>query len=105
MVNVKIVKEENNILEIEVSGHAGSAEYGFDLVCAGVSTACVGIANELDKRDFLDCGSIELETGYCHIVVEQLNEIHQVVLETFETILKSIEESYKDYLKIMEMEV
>ncbi len=104
MVNVKIKKEGSNILEVEVSGHADSDEIGYDLVCAGVSTACVGIGNELGKRDFLDYGSIVLRSGYCHIIVNRLNEIHQVVLETFETILKSIEESYGDYLKIIETE-
>ncbi|MCD8028389.1 MAG: ribosomal-processing cysteine protease Prp [Erysipelotrichaceae bacterium] len=105
MVNVKILKEGNDILEIEVSGHADSNEYGFDLVCAGVSTACVGICNELVNHNFLEYGNIELQAGYCHIVVEEFDKLHQVVLETFVTILKTIEESYGDYLKIIKMEV
>ncbi|MCD7894218.1 MAG: ribosomal-processing cysteine protease Prp [Erysipelotrichaceae bacterium] len=105
MVNVKIVKEECNILEIEVSGHADSDEYGHDLVCAGVSTTCVGICNELVKCNFLEYGSIDLQAGYCRIYVNQFEKLHQVVLETFETILETIEESYGEYLKIIKMEV
>ncbi len=105
MVNVKVVKEGSDILEVEVSGHAGSDEYGFDLVCAGVSTACVGICNELVKHNFFKYGDIELQTGYCHIYVDEFEELHQVVLETFVTILKTIEESYGEYLKIIKMEV
>lgn len=93
-------------MEITVSGHADSAVYGKDLVCAGVSTAVTGIANALVNRHFLEgLGTIDLKEGFVHIKVNQFDHDVEVVLETFETILDTIEESYSRYMKIMKMEV
>lgn len=106
MIHVVIQRKEKFIININVSGHAQSAEYGKDLVCAGVSSACVGIANMLVKKQFVNgLGTIDLKEGFVDIKVNQLNEDVQVVLETLETILETIEESYSDYIKIMKMEV
>ena len=101
---IQVIIKENNqqILEIQVSGHADSAKYGKDLVCAGVSTTCVGIANALVNNHFLDQGrgTIDVQEG-----LNQFDEVIQVVLETFVTILETIEESYSKYMKITKMEV
>lgn len=105
MIKVVIKRDNNQIFEIKVSGHANSAEYGKDLVCAGVSTACIGIANALAKKDFLSYGNIEIKEGYTYIKVNQFQDQFQLILETFETILETIEESYKQYIKITKMEV
>lgn len=105
MIKVIIHKEKNQIKEIKVSGHADSAEYGKDLVCAGVSTTCIGIANALCQNGFLSRGTIDLKNGFIDVKVNQLSERDQVVLETFETILMTIEESYSKYIKITKMEV
>ena len=107
MIKVLIKEKQQQILEIEVSGHAESAEYGKDLVCAGVSSACVGIANALVKNHFLDkhLGELEVQEGFVFIKVNQSDSVVQVVLETFVTILETIEESYSKYMKITKMEV
>ena len=105
MIKVIIHRNHNQIKEIKVSGHADSAEYGKDLVCAGVSTTCVGIANALCQNDFLGRGTVDLRNGFIDVKVNQFNERDQVVLETFETILMTIEESYSKYIKITKMEV
>ena len=105
MIKVIITTHNQQIIDIQVSGHANSAEYGRDLVCAGVSSVCVGIANALVQRGFLDIGTIEVKEGFVHVKVNQYDEVIQVVLETFETLLKTIEESYPKYMKITKMEV
>lgn len=105
MIQVKIKRKDNKIINIRVSGHAKSDEYGKDLVCAGVSTACVGIANALVNYDFLQYGSITLNEGLCEIEVDRNSETFQIVLEVFVTILETIEESYHEYINIMKMEV
>ena len=106
---IQVIIKENNqqILEIQVSGHADSAKYGKDLVCAGVSTTCVGIANALVNNHFLDQGrgTIDVQEGFVKIKVNQFDEVIQVVIETFVTILETIEESYSKYMKITKMEV
>lgn len=106
---IKVIVRHNKdkqIKEIQVSGHADSAEYGKDLVCAGVSSAVVGIANTLVKYNFLDdnMGTIDLKEGNLQIKVFNSNNNVQVVLETFVTILETIRESYSKYIKITKME-
>ncbi|WP_028042351.1 ribosomal-processing cysteine protease Prp [Candidatus Stoquefichus massiliensis] len=107
MIEVIVKEKEQEIVEIGVSGHADSAEHGKDLVCAGVSTACVGIANALVKNHFLDehKGILEVREGFVYIKVNHSDCVIQVVLETFVTILETIEESYAKYMKIKKMEV
>ena len=77
------------------------------MVCAGVSTACVGIANALVKNHFLkdQLGNLDIQIGFVHIEVLKSQKDIQVVLETFVTILETIEESYAKYMKITKMEV
>lgn len=107
MIQVYIKEKNQQILEIEVSGHADSAEHGNDLICAGVTISCVGIANALVKNQFLDqgMGSIDIQEGFAYIKVNHSDSVVQVVLETFVTILETIEESHSKYIKITKMEV
>lgn len=107
MIKVIVRYKQTQIQEIKVSGHAQSADYGKDLVCAGVSAICSGIANTLVVYHFLDenKGTIDYREGFVRIKVDQFDERIQVVLETFVISLMTIEESYSKYIKITKMEV
>ena len=107
MINVLIKKKQNHIINLKITGHAGSDIYGKDLVCAGVSTAGVGVLNMLSKKGFLDkrIGTIEIDEGYINIVVNQVDEVCQVVLETLEVTLDTMVENYGQFIKISKMEV
>ena len=107
MINVLIKKKENQIINLKVIGHANSDEYGKDLVCAGVSTACIGVLNMLVKKDFLTnhLGKIEIDEGYINIVVDCSDNVCQVVLETLETTLETMVEDYGQFIKISKVEV
>ena len=102
MINVLIKKKENQIINLKVIGHANSDEYGKDLVCAGVSTACIGVLNMLVKKDFLTnhLGKIEIDEGYINIVVDCSDDVCQVVLETLETTLETMVEDSGQCIKI-----
>ena len=107
MINVLIKKKQNHIINLKITGHAGSDVYGKDLVCAGVSTAGVGVLNMLSKKGFLDkrIGTSEIDEGYINIVVNQVDEVCQVVLETLEVTLDTMVENYGQFIKISKMEV
>ena len=107
MINVLIKKKQNHIINLKITGHAGSDVYGKDLVCAGVSTAGVGVLNMLSKKGFLDkrIGTIEIDEGYINIVVNQVDEVCQVLLETLEVTLDTMVENYGQFIKISKMEV
>ncbi len=52
MIQSNSKTKDNHIVNLKISGHANSGEYGKDLVCAGVSTASIGALNMLVKKDF-----------------------------------------------------
>ena len=105
MIKVFIKKHNDSIVSVDIKGHADSAEYGKDLVCAGVSSVTVGIANMQAKKGFLDKGKIELKSGYTYIEVYNSDDVIQLVLETFETMLLTIAEDNSKYIQISKMEV
>ena len=41
--------EDGELRSAEITGHAGSGEYGFDVVCASVSTLAINFVNSVEK--------------------------------------------------------
>ena len=41
--------EDGELRCAEITGHAGSGEYGFDVVCASVSTLTINFVNSIEK--------------------------------------------------------
>ena len=41
--------EDGELRSAEITGHAGSGEYGFDVVCASVSTLAINFVNSIEK--------------------------------------------------------
>lgn len=106
MIKVVIKKHNDSIVSVEVKGHADSAKYGRDLVCAGVSSITVGIANMLASKGFLEKDNIiKIESGYTYFEVNDSNDIFQLVLETLEVMLLTIAEDNSKYIQISKMEV
>ena len=99
MIKIVIKRDVNSqkIISIEVKGHANSAEYGKDLVCAAVSTVMTGGMNALKDKEY----DFKLEEG--HIYVKALDipsDYDSVVLKTMEVQLMTIEESNHKYVQI-----
>lgn len=106
MIKVVIKKHNDSIVSVEIKGHADSAEYGKDLVCAGVSCVTVGIANMLTSKGFLENGNIiAIKSGYTYFEVFNSNDTIQLVLETLEVMLLTIAEDNSKYIQILKMEV
>lgn len=49
MIKVVFCKSKDEYKGFNVSGHAGSAEYGRDIVCASVSVLVINTINSLEK--------------------------------------------------------
>jgi len=102
MIKVKINKTNNKYSSLIVSGHSNYDEHGKDIVCAGVSAIVVGGLNALTienkKKIFA-----KVDDGYVNIDVLDLNDDKlQLIIDVMVIQLKSIEESYKKYIKIDE---
>ena len=104
MVKVHVKRHHGRISEIEVKDHAGYADAGFDLVCAGVSSICIGMMNALDEMVPDICDFVYKE-AYIKIKSRLHNEIADILLNGMVYQLKTMQESYADYIIINDQEV
>lgn len=104
MIRIDVKLHQGLIQELLVRGHAGYAESGKDLVCAGVSCIMYGTYNalvELSKDGF----SYKLNEGYFKINTDKTDTITQTVLKTALVQLETMHTSYADYIKMKKTEV
>ena len=94
---IKVVKNDNIIT---ISGHANSAEYGKDIVCASVSSIIYTTINALKK---IQEESIEVEDNTSMTIkILTDDEIVKKLIENMMELLKSIEEDYPKNLYVKE---
>ena len=98
MISVNVTFIGKEIESLKVSGHANFADYGKDIVCAGVSAVVTGGINALEE----EIKNIEItsQDNVLGVKVINNNEKIQVILNTILIQLKTIEASYKKYIKI-----
>lgn len=107
MIEVSVSQQDNLIISFEVSGHANSGPYGFDLVCAAVSAVTFGATNALEViggfEPLVEQGG---EGGYLSVTIPQAfvenNEI-QTILKTMIISLQSIARDYGQFIQIKGM--
>lgn len=95
MIKVNLIKKNDVISILEVTGHADYAEHGQDLVCAAVSAIVTGGFNAFNDNDFITCS---LEEGYARVEVSSQRGLN--ILDTIIVQLKTIAISYPNYIKI-----
>ncbi|WP_163970124.1 ribosomal-processing cysteine protease Prp [Oceanobacillus halotolerans] len=108
MIHVTVKRSNRHIHSFELSGHAESGPYGYDLVCAGVSAVTFGAVNavmELSNANLtIDQGE---DGGYLHVTIpstiseEQMEKV-QLLFEGMLLSLKTIEREYSQFIKIHE---
>jgi uncharacterized protein len=101
MIQVTIILQNQVIKVMKVSGHAASAPYGKDLVCAAVSAVMTGGVNALPQSGL----RIKNRDGLSEIQVDDLsNQDIQSVIKVLEIQLQTIESSYPKFIKIIRQE-
>ena len=107
MISVRLKKSpEGTVRGFCVTGHAGQAPRGEDIVCAGVSavvqTALIGLDEVADV-----CGTYTIDEGgiQCTLPEEMTQATAfcvQTILKTMALGLVSIAEQYPEYVRIKE---
>lgn len=106
MTNIKIFKNDGNIVCVQCLGHTGYKESGEDIVCAGVSslvqTAVLGLLSVAKINVDL---SRDDEAGYLKVklpsvITEDENHDAQIILLTMLCGLSDLRESYSDYISL-----
>lgn len=103
MIKVHVVKKDDLISHIKVTGHAFMGEPGNDLICAGVSSIVIGTLNALNEICGLELDNAIINDGHVEFNLnDKLNDKKVQLIITHMIIqLKTIEESYGDYIKII----
>lgn len=98
MITIEIKEKEKTYVQFLVKGHAGSGQYGEDIVCAGVSAVVYGILNTLmdayDRKEI----SYELRDGFTKIDILKSSTRTQILCEALDISLCGIYESYDTYV-------
>ncbi|MBP3577702.1 MAG: ribosomal-processing cysteine protease Prp [Lachnospiraceae bacterium] len=100
MIEIKFKPQE---LELSVTGHAGAAEKGKDIVCSAVSILFCTLAQTLaDSADALEeAPVIEMKDGNGFISCKPKESYLGAVQQSYMTILTGFElvaQEYKDYV-------
>lgn len=108
MITVIVEKKQGLIKQISVDGHADYAESGSDIVCAGVSAVVIGNLNAIDELGedvVFDISANEDITGHITYRSLESTDKEQLILKAMLISLKSIEDSYSEYITINIREV
>lgn|SRR5690625_3899644 len=106
MIQVNVFREKNQIIAFEMSGHAESGPYGYDLVCAGVSAVSFGAINAVLKICEIDLNLEQTDQGgylfvsIPRLVCETKMEKAQLLLEGMLISLETIEREYSKFINI-----
>ena len=115
MINILILKKNQNIITIEATGHSGYAEASSDIVCSAVSTLMQTLANGLTEvvnispKVIIDESIPHLFLSIADLTGQDLTaekeQYAQVLLKTTALSLKDIADSYSKYIKIKEKQL
>ena len=103
MIKVDVtLNDSGQVSDVVMDGHAEHGEYGYDIVCAGASAvifgsvnAIMGLTTEKPDIDYSDDG------GYFHVrSVDTHNEKAQLILQAMLVSLQTIEEEYKENIRL-----
>lgn len=103
MIHIVAERHGGYYTALTIQGHAESAEYGQDLVCAGVSSIAFGLCNALS--DIAGLETIQAENNMISIRSSEPSDLVQVILETGIIQFRTVEMSYSDYIDIKITEV
>ena len=95
-------RADGSLAGYEFSGHADSAPYGEDLVCAAASTLAIVTANSLESQGV--AFEAEMDEGYLklmltHSLAEREALVAEAVLKTLEVGAKALAQDHKEYIK------
>ncbi|MDE5556703.1 MAG: ribosomal-processing cysteine protease Prp [Ruminococcus sp.] len=103
MVHAEFYQSDGLFKGFDISGHAGYAEYGSDVVCASISSAVQFAVNILAKFDCEPEMYMESNLISCRIIASE--DTAHAVLEVFRNHLVSILDEFPDTIEITISEV
>ena len=102
MVKVDIYRDKNgNIISYNVSGHAGVAEAGHDIICSAVSALTqaplIGLEQYLKLKPHY---TVDEESGIFTLKLDEADANTQAILETMYLALLSVERQFPQFVRV-----
>jgi hypothetical protein len=99
MIKVNILKSNNHIESIEISGHSNYADAGYDIVCAAVSSITTTTVNGI--LCITDSIKVEDDGNVLKIAVLKSDEITVKLLDNMIKLFEGIQKQYKKNIKVI----
>lgn len=107
MINVKIKKENNRVVEFIIEGHSGYDDIGKDIICSATSMIVINTINSIKKftDDNVVINDIDDSKGLIQFSLDdKYSEKTEVLIDALVLGLKSIKETYGNrYIDIKEV--
>lgn len=109
MTTIRIYKDKTGAYKgFQCRDHAGSGEYGFDIVCASISVLTINTVNSLEQltKDTFDLTQEET-IGLIQVIFhDTLSEAGKLLMDSYVLGLESIQEEYgASYIQVFYKEV
>lgn len=98
MIKINILKKQDKINCIEISGHAKYAKHGYDIVCAAVSSITTTTINGILM--FAETIKVTDDLKILKIVVLKNDEITTKLLVNMINLFKELEKQYQKNISI-----
>lgn len=109
MTEITVFSKNGRLVGFNAVGHSGFADAGEDIVCAAISaitqTAVMGITEIVKCSAALDMEDGKLSFMLEKAVKGERFQQAELILRTMLLGLRSIQQEYSDYLKLIEREV
>lgn len=99
MIKARFTKKDN-ILELEIRGHAGYDNKGMDIVCAAVSILSYSYQEMCLRYDNVEILYRYEKPGYTNICVEDRERQLLSATKMLESGLTALSIDYKDYIEL-----
>ena len=111
MINITVIRKNQNIITIEATGHSGYAPEGSDIVCSAVSTLTQNLILGLQKVINLN-PIYKIDQTIPHLSVTLEKELNaedmakaQILMQSAYLGLKDLRDSYSKFIKIKEKQL
>ncbi|MBR1763670.1 MAG: ribosomal-processing cysteine protease Prp [Eubacterium sp.] len=104
MIRISFFENNGLISGFESKGHSMSAEHGYDIICAAVSSACYMAANTVTEIISLEADAAASD-GYMRLEIKSSKEKAQDILKGLKLHLTELEKQYPENIKVIITEV
>lgn len=100
MIIVSVKRKHHMLCGMKVTGHAGYATPGDDVVCAAVSALSQTLVNSLEELTVGVVQSLEMRSGHLSFTITPVTEQTELLMQSFLIGIKGVAAASPEFVKI-----